>query len=566
MDPHSVYISQIELHQGADIQKITHCSRSILRQNKIRIKFDTAYKQISRLIARRNETGTFRPQFDGKRPSKQRVLDVQDAVQYYREHCHEPDCLEVMAQRAQITKGGRSWFRFIKEIRQQNDQNAAQNNTASSTDTELESDSSEDFEYDDIEQPTPTPNPHSEPQNITTDCYLCNGPHKMWVTPTMKCSKCHHHAHPYCEPTYRYFLRDPTQNVDFTDVHSLRSNMTHTLQSKLVCSACCHSKITDIHRDCIQPNNDIVRSIAVDFNQNQKMISITENHSDGHTLSKQYQMRKLTDKVKVKAVHITKWNIDQNKLKQSLTEYQKLSGDKTDPETLNPTAFSYDFVDSDVPSGTHTIAGGFTSREKAFIKKRTAFMHKSRKELPRFMKRRRNVTDWAYTEKRLKAYFQFWYKYNKNGNNVKSIELRRNKIKIEDLPIFKFITLRMQALWPGMFEPNMKQMNRYHGWKGITQHADEIEWFPEPIHSLRVGGYAMLHFGMRQQGGFWENHRDLFVPILDGNLFRMSGIFQLLFKHGIPCGNEWIAPSTLTILSRKANTAAVNVTFSKNQR
>ena len=164
-------------------------------------------------------------------------------------------------------------------------------------------------------------------------------------------------------------------------------------------------------------------------------------------------------------------------------------------------------------------------------------------------------------------YFQYGYTYNKPGNKEKGIKLTRNNLKIENLPMFKFITLRMQALWPGMLEPNMQQINRYLGGNAITHHSDEIDWFPLPTHSLRLDGWAKLHFGMWQQSGQYKTLEELWEMIADGEFFKMEGMFQLLCLgiFQLLGKDKWIAERTLSILSRWANNATGDVFFSRAQ-
>ena len=112
----------------------------------------------------------------------------------------------------------------------------------------------------------------------------------------------------------------------------------------------------------------------------------------------------------------------------------------------------------------------------------------------------------------------------------------------------------------------MLQINGYHQNQGIAQHFDEVVWFPAPVHSCRLGGFAQLHFGMQGRGAApYQNLKELFIQINDCEFFQMTGIFQILYRHGIPRGEKYLSDNTVTVLLRKANEHACGKSLRQSQ-
>lgn len=268
------------------------------------------------------------------------------------------------------------------------------------------------------------------------------------------------------------------------------------------------------------------------------------------------------------------YKFDVNKMADSMVYFGRLSN--AVQSSLNkshlrevpmpkPQAMMWKFKSSQVPSGIITVQDAFTRKELELMERSMAWMHsKDPKDWPeaiRNHKPRQEALDFTKYKNRVKAYFGYAYSYKppKNGKKPKKgNKLFKNQVPISTCPIFDFIKLRMQALFPGMYEPTMFQSNLYMNHAGLLHHSDELEWFPWPIHSLKLDGNCHLSFGMYGQGGVHQHLKDLSIPCCRGEVLRMGGILQVLFKHGVPVRLSKMQKKVITVLARKVNEHSVD--------
>ena len=130
-------------------------------------------------------------------------------------------------------------------------------------------------------------------------------------------------------------------------------------------------------------------------------------------------------------------------------------------------------------------------------------------------------------------------------------KLSKSGISMESISITNFNKYRFRGLFKNMNEPKMAQINSYDGYRGIDSHADEMNWFGrDAVYTLRVQGSASLHFGLHQGRKPYEILKDLFVTVDEGDILKMSGIFQTVFKHGIPSSSKMMTQKAMTWIFR----------------
>ena len=409
---------------------------------------------------------------------------------------------------------------------------------------------------------------------------------KPWVLPSFQCSRCPRIEHAFCGPTIKYCLpKDVFANINQNDLNNFRINCVQRLQANFICSHCWNGKTRELPAEYEDFEGKSIKSVHVKFVKG-KYIKITEKLSDKpKPITRTYSTRDEADPVKFDEIPIKQYQPDKNLMKESIDIYEKLSKKKANSSLKpDPKLFAKIFSNNGVPSGGFIIRDGYTQIEKEWMHNELRFMYYKihSNKLPKWFRKRNGLydktrVDWNFKTTRygctgskdwmdwidadrLKLYFAFWYEYK--GNKM---VLHTNTLAVDKLPVYKFMKLRNQAVWRDMFEPDMFQINRYNKSAGIGVHSDELVWFPGPVHSTRIGGFAKLHFGLFQQGGTYRYKdktgpqilKDLFIQLNDGDMFKMSGIIQILYKHGIMKGKQWMSTKSLSCLMRVTNRNAV---------
>ena len=557
------------------IRKINNNPTQTARKNKAWLK-----QKINRELIKYKERKNFEPNYWGRPATICEEKVIKKGVRYFEKHQKLDEGLANKIP--DIEFGTRRWKYYVTKIKQKiknkikhikttnnNKKSNKSANNKSKTPRKMPKNSRKKKLKNNKRQNNKKTKRTKQPR-IIEKCQVCGGVHDAPLHPTFRCSECGKIAHDCCDPVIKHALpKDNFSNINKKDLVKIRKRVIKKLQKNYVCCGCLDGKETKLKNECEDIDGKIIHSIHVKWNKG-KDITITEKCTDGTEKCTNYPTRNPNSKVKIRRVENKKWKPDETFMQKSKKEYLRRGGTYTDEDKHDPKMWTYIFVDSGVPCGGNIITGGLADSEKEWMKNKIKYveLRKNEDDLPEFMTIP-NAADWGNKRNtsrnglelydRLKLYFGYWYTYNKFGNR-KYMQLFRCGLKPKECEVFNFLKLRHKALWSNMFNADMLQMNSYHGFRGIAQHFDEVCWFPAPVHSLRIGGSAKLHFGMKGQSATPPAElSELFIEIKDGEFFKMSGIFQILYKHGIPKGRKYIPENTVSILLRKANKYAVDV-------
>ena len=583
----NIYIEEIEKEKiNQNNANIIQICRNKLKQLKIIKSKDAVKRQINRLKDRFSKYGSYEERNYGGTKTQCKEENILKGIHFYRKYknknVHKNIFEQNLADSVGIKHQSSTWYDYLKLLQPRLEDldlsrefTAKKNiNNKKSCNEKSRKCKKTQHKRTRCKKASKRSKKKDKPGKADTNCQVCGGVHDHSLHPTFRCSICSKRAHPDCDPVIKYSTqKDVFEGIDLKNLEQVRKSCVKKLQRDYVCCGCLHGKRTKLKNSYDDFEGNTIESVEVEFSKG-NYVKVTEYDEDGDCVtSKSWPTRKPDAAIKFERVQVKTYSYNQDELEKSKQEFIKQGGKYENDDVFDPKCWTYIFAHSGVPSGGFIITGGIVKSEKEWIKRKTWYvqLREGDPKLPKFFDIP-HAADWGnkrqYKEiwDRLKLYFGFWYTYNKDGKQ-KYMELNRNGLPPSRCAIWKFMKLRHKALWSGMFNPNMLQINCYHKNKGIAQHFDELVWFPAPVHSLRIGGWAKLHFGMKGQGGNppkGSRLEKLCIEINDGEFFKMSGIIQILYKHGIPKGQKWLTEDTVSILIRKSNSYACGVPLEKS--
>ena len=428
-------------------------------------------------------------------------------------------------------------------------------------------------------------------------CHLCKGTGVGWICPTVDCTQCGKKYHDWCDPVLAFYARDNFKDIplDPNKINEYHYTCQQAIAPHYKCVECSQSQWNELHKAFERPNGDLVQSYRTEINRKKKKIILKEKLIDGRIVSKEYDIRKRVREKGDERLHLEKIPIEkegdphyarkrfvnEELYHQSRLAYKDMTRDPLEQcPVSDPKYFMWVFKGSDVPTGVITVEGGFSCQEMLTIKEKMSFAHYNLRDPQNASQELKDLkakdddggvdfepmteTQWGKYRVKIEAGFKYSYKGKKKkgkGNRKqgpKLHKLRRSRIQVEDIPVSKFMDLRMRALFKQQQQPfKQHQYNVYNDLSGISQHPDELCWFGgAPVYTLRTYGCADLHFGLRYSNK--AAHANLKVPAAAGTILVMGGIFQARFKHGIPKTAIYQARQTSTYILRDVHEESLN--------
>ena len=334
-------------------------------------------------------------------------------------------------------------------------------------------------------------------------CFLCKGAGKAWKAPTRMCSVsgCNNQAHWWCDPVGGYPVPSDFSDVPMDNILTYHYECQMRLAKGYKCAEC-SSKTkgwNKLDKEYEKPNGDKVVAYKVRIDRAVKKIYVTEKVKDDKEIFREYPIRKSAEaSVELQKVEIKKDDdpdyavkrfCNQELIDQSCAELGRLAGTKYKNmcSKPNPRYFEWQFKDSGVQTGVITVENGFKFTELQKMMKLMEFAeYKPKEDWPQELRRLSELdeeaVDWTEmsrkTQARLKIEAEYKYSYHGPKKQAKWHKLNKSNIKLEDIPIAKFVDLRMRGLFKNRKSPfKQHQYNYYNDLSGISQHADELRIF-----------------------------------------------------------------------------------------